>query len=192
MDWAVDFVSNMDRENVKLIRETLEAKVKSESGEYGDAARILWELLIQVRHAKNQEWECMTMVHMGKVYRALRWSIAVQLFEQALELAETIGFTQAKMMALVELGELKCNWGQFEESLALFRQALSLADVGDLDSRRIILLNIVVAYEGLDELETCRMLLQEVIEIDRKIDCDDMDEDLAHRDRIQRAIEEMK
>ena len=192
MDWAVEFVSNMDKENVKLIRETLEAKVKSDSGEYGDAARILWELLIQVRHSKNREWECITMVHMGKVYRALRWSIAVQLFEQAFELADAIGFTQAKMMALVELGELKCNWGQFEESLTLFREALSLADTGDLDSRRIILLNMVVAYEGLDELNTCLMLLKEVIDIDRKIDCDDMNEDLDHRDRLQKALEEMK
>ena len=192
MDWAVDFVSDMNRESVRLIRDTLEAKVKSEAGEYGDAARILWELLIQVRGAKNQEWECMTMVHMGKVYRALRWSIAVQLFEQALELAETMDFPQAKMMALVELGELKCSWGQFEESLAMFDEALALAEDGDLDARRVILLNSVIAYEGLDELETCRELLLEVIEIDGKIDCDDIGEDLAHRDRIEEAIAQME
>jgi tetratricopeptide (TPR) repeat protein len=192
MDWVVDFVSDVDKENVKLIRETLEAKVKSEAGEYGDAARILWELLIQVRYAKNKTWECMTMVHMGKVYRALRWSIAVQLFEQALELADEIGLVRAKMMALVELGELRCHWGQFDESLVLFNEAMSLVEPGDLESRRIILLNIVIAHEGLDELQTCARMLDEVLDIDRQIDCDDMAEDIAHRDRIQRAIKEMK
>jgi tetratricopeptide (TPR) repeat protein len=128
------------------------------------------------------------MVHMGKVYRALRWRIAEQLFEDGLALAETIQLTRAKMMCLAELGEMKCQWGQFEEALDLFSKALALLDPGDMESRRHLMLDMVVAYEGLDELERCRDLLNEVIAIDRKIGCEDVEEDMAHLDRIAQAI----
>lgn len=72
MDWSVDLTSSVDKDELRFIRETLEAKLKAEAGQYGEAARILWELLVQLRHDKNRRWECMTMVNMGKVYRALR------------------------------------------------------------------------------------------------------------------------
>lgn len=188
MDWAVDFLSSVNKDDVRLIRDTLEAKLKAESGQYGEAARILWELLVQVRHAKNRAWECITMVHMGKVYRALRWRIAQQLFEEALELAEAIQLMRAKVMCLGELGEMKCHWGQFEEALELFSKALALLDPGEMESRRHLMLDMVVAYEGLDELERCREILKEVIAIDRKIGCEDVEEDMAHLDRIAQAI----
>lgn len=188
MEWAVDFLPSVGNDDVRLIRDTLEAKLKAESGQYGEAARILWEILVQVRHAKNRRWECITMVHMGKVYRALRWSIAVQLFEDCLELADSIEFDRAKAMCLAELGEMKCHWGQFDESLELFDKALSLVDEGDLESRRMIILNKVVAYEGLDDLERCRELLDQALDIDRKIGCSDIEEDMAHLSRITEAL----
>jgi len=188
MEWAVDFLSSVDKEDVRIIRDTLEAKLKAESGQYGEAARILWELLVQVRHAKRKKWECITMVHMGKVYRALRWRIAEQLFEDCLQLAESIQFDHAKMMCMAELGEMKCQWGQFEEALDLFGKARAMLDKTDRESLRMLMLNTVVAYEGLDELERCRSLLEEVISIDREIGCEDVEEDMAHLDRIVKAI----
>jgi tetratricopeptide (TPR) repeat protein len=188
MDWAVDFLSTVNKDDVRIIRDTLEAKLKAESGQYGEAARILWEILVQVRHAKRRRWECITMVHMGKVYRALRWRIAEQLFEDALPLAEELGFIQAKVMCLAELGEMKCQWGQFDEALDLFGKALALLDESDMENRRMLMLDTVVAYEGLDELERCRSLLEEVITIDRQIGCEDVEEDMAHLDRIVQAI----
>jgi len=188
MDWAVDFLSTVNKDDVRIIRDTLEAKLKAESGQYGEAARILWEILVQVRHAKKRQWECITMVHMGKVYRALRWRIAEQLFEDALPLAEEIGFTHAKVMCLAELGEMKCQWGQFDEALDLFGKALALLDESDMENRRMLMLDTVVAHEGLDDLERCRSLLEEVITIDRQIGCEDVEEDMAHLDRIVQAI----
>jgi tetratricopeptide (TPR) repeat protein len=188
MDWAVDFLSSVDKEDVRIIRDTLEAKLKAESGQYGEAARILWEILVQVRHAKKRDWECITMVHMGKVYRALRWRIAEQLFEDALELAETMQLDRAKVMCLAELGEMKCHWGQFDEALDLFTRALDLVDAEEMESKRLLMLDMVVAYEGLDDLERCREILDEVIVIDKKIGCEDVKEDMAHLDRITQAI----
>ncbi|MCU0693327.1 MAG: hypothetical protein MUF54_18205 [Polyangiaceae bacterium] len=188
MDWSVDLTSSVEKGELKLIQETLEAKLKAEAGQYGEAARILWELLVQLRHDKHQRWECITMVHMGKVYRALRWSIAVSLFEDALELAEALSFDEAKMIALAELGEMKCQWGQFEDSLALLQKAIVLVPEGDLASRRLILLDMVIAYEGLDNMERCHTLLAEVIEIDKHIGKEELGEDLAHLRRLRPGI----
>ncbi len=185
MDWSVDFTSSVDKGELKLIRETLEARLKAEGGQYGEAARILWELLVQLRHEKNRHWECITMVHMGKVYRALRWSIAQSLFEDALALAEELSFTQAQMTALAELGEMKCQWGQFEDSLELLRKALALVPDGDLPNRRLVLLDMVIAYEGLDDIAQCRSLLEEVLEIDRRTGTEELAEDLAHFRRLR-------
>ena len=188
MDWSVDLTTSVDKGELKLIRETLEAKLKAEAGQYGEAARILWELLIQLRHDKNRRWECITMVHMGKVYRALRWSIAVSLFEDALELAEELSFNEAKMMALAELGEMKCHWGQFDDSLELFQKAFELVPEGDLANRRMVMLDMVIAYEGLDDHDRCRELLSEVIEIDKVIGREELAEDLAHLKRLRPGV----
>lgn len=188
MEWAVDFVTAPNKEDVRLIRDTLEAKLKADSGQYGEAARALWELLVQVRHARNRPWECMTLVHMGKVYRVLRWSIAVKLFEEALEVAEREGVTRAQMMAIAELGEMKCSWGQFEESLGLLRRALALAEEGDLASRRELLLDMVVAYEGLDDMARCKALLEEVLALDKVLEPDEIEDDMDHYRRICKAL----
>lgn len=188
MDWAVDFVTTPDKEDVRLMRETLEAKLRADSGQYGEAARILWELLVQVRHDKNWPWECMTLVHMGKVYRVLRWSIATKLFEEALQTAELRGFARAQMMAIAELGEMKCSWGQFEESLDLLHKALELVEPGDLASRRELLLDLVVAYEGCDDMPRCKRLLEEVLKLDREMETDEIEEDLDHYQRICRCV----
>lgn len=190
MDWDVNFVASPDKEDVRIIRDTLEARLKADSGQYGEAARMLWELLIQMRHVHNRRWECITLAHMGKVYRVLRWSIAVQLFEEVLELADAIGFDQAKMIALAELGEMKCSWGQLQESLDLFFKALDLVQDGDLERRREILLDMVLAYEGLDELQRCRELLEEILEIDQRLQSDETEEDQQHFERICMALAE--
>jgi len=186
MEWAVEFASTKNEGNERFLRETLEAKSKADRGQYGEAARILWELLVQVRQ-RDPQWECMTMVHMGKVYRALRWKIAVQLFEDAVELADRISLDTAKMIALAELGELKCQWGQFKESLDLLETAMGLLPEGELRGRRFILLDMTVAYEGLNDLAECESLLDEVVEIDRKIETEELAEDLDHLERIRAA-----
>jgi len=185
MDWAVEFVSTMNRENAKFIRETLDAKARADTGNHNDAARILWELFVQVRHIRDRQWECMTMVHLGKVYRSLRWNIAVQLLEDAIGLSKEIDFSSATMMALVELGEIKCQWGQFTESLALFEEAFELLSEDDLEARRSLLLDMTVSYEGLNNFEKCEQLLAEVIEIDVEIKCEDIQDDLDHLERIR-------
>ncbi len=188
MEWAVEFASEKTEDNERFLRETLEAKSRADRGHYGEAARILWELLVQVR-MRDPQWECMTMVHMGKVYRALRWKIAVQLFEDAVDLADRIGLDAAKMIALAELGELKCQWGQFKESLDLLDSAMKLLTEGDLRGRRFILLDMTVAHEGLNDLAKCESLLNEVVEIDRKIGTDELEDDLEHLERIRAARE---
>jgi len=188
MHWAIDFVSDVKKADVSLMRETLEAKLKADSGQYGEAARILWELLLMVRHAKRRRWECITMIHMGKVYKAIRWRIAVQLFEEALELSEQIGMDRARLMALAELGEMECTWGHFTEALELFERASELLDPADLETRRSLLLVRVLAHEGLNSLDTCTEMLGEVLTLDEELEHPDMDEDRDHLARLQAVL----
>jgi tetratricopeptide (TPR) repeat protein len=186
MEWALEFISNIDKENTKFLRETMEAKVKAEAGQYGEAARVLWELLIQVRHARERRWECMTMVHLGRVYRALRWTIAVNLLEDAVELADELTFDLAKMMALAELGELKCQWGQFRDSLELLSAALELNEEENLEYRRDILIDMVIAHEGLEDFDECEKLLEEIVVIAKRIKSVDLQDDIEHLERIRK------
>jgi hypothetical protein len=192
MDWCVEFVSSVDRDTVRLIRGTLEAKLTAEAGNYGEAARLLWEIMIEVRHEKKRDWECITLVHMGKVYRVLRWSIASKLLQDAVELADSLDFKMAKAMALVEIGEMECQWGNFDKALGHFSMALPLVEPSDKANRRSILLDEAIANEGLDQLDRCRAILREVMEIDKVLGPPDREEDVDHLKRIEDMLAERK
>jgi tetratricopeptide (TPR) repeat protein len=169
MDWAVDFKQPASQADLKLVRDTLDAKHQSELGHHVEAARILWEIAIGARHRGDRLWECMTLVHMGKVYRILRWAVAVQLYELAAELAGAIGFDRARMMALNDLGELRCSWGQLEEAISDLQKGLELIEPDDLQSKRDTMLNLAVAHEGIEHYQNCRRLLEEVVRLDREL-----------------------
>lgn len=190
MDWAIAFSETVTSDNLLLVKETLAAKHQTELGHYDTAARILWELIIEAKHREDAAWECITMVHMGKVYRVLRWGIAVKLYNQAIKLADAIDFKRAKMMALNDLGEMRCSWGELEVSIALFKQSLSLAPLGDIRARRDILLNLAVANEGLGRLAVCRSLLVELIELDKELEHQDLFEDQEYLAEIEARLME--
>lgn len=188
MEWAVDFSATVSAADVEHMRETLEAKLKAESGQHEEATRILWELLVQVRHSKRPRWECITMIHLGKVYKSLRWRTAHQLLEEAQELAERIDFDKGRMLALAELGRLESDWGHFDQALALYAQALPLVEPGELERRRTLLLAQVTAHEGLNQLDRCRELMAEVLHLDDELDHADGSADRARLQRIRTAL----
>jgi tetratricopeptide (TPR) repeat protein len=189
MDWAVDFSATVNTADVEQMRETLEAKLKAESGQHEEAARILWELLVQVRHFKQARWECITMIHLGKVYKTLRWRTAQQLLEAACELAEQINFAHGRMFALAELGRLESDWAHFDQALVLYDQAMPLVESGDLERRRGLLLAQVTAHEGLNQLDRCRELMAEVLHLDDELNHADRDADRARLQRIRTALQ---
>ncbi len=188
MEWAVDFSATVSATDVEQMRETLEAKLKAESGQPEEAARILWELLVQVRHFKQSRWECITMIHLAKVYKTLRWRTAHQLLEAAHELAESISFVQGRMLALAELGCLESDWAHFDQALAHFDTALPLVEPGDLERRRALLLAQVTAHEGLNQLERSRELMAEILHLDDELDHADSSADRARLQRIRTAL----
>jgi tetratricopeptide (TPR) repeat protein len=188
MEWAVDICATVSATDVEQMRETLEAKLKAESGQHQEAARILWELLVQVRHSKQPQWECITMIHLGKVYKALRWRTAHQLLDEARDLAERLAFRQGRMLALAELGQLESDWGHFAEALALFDEALPLVEPADRERRRALLLAQVTAHEGLNQLDRCRELMAEVLHLDDALDHVDAGADRARLQRIRTAL----
>ncbi len=188
MDWAIALGEIVTENNIQFVKETLDAKHQVEMGDHVTAARILWELIIDARHRGDAAGECITMVHMGKVYRVLRWGVAVKLYEQAIKLADAINFTRAKMMALNDLGEMRCSWGELEVSIALFQESISLAQDGDKRARRDILLNLVIANEGLGDLTVCRDLLRELILLDKEIEHQDLLEDREYLAGIEARL----
>ncbi len=188
MEWAVDFCATVSAADVEQMRETLEAKLKAESGQPEEAARILWELLVQVRYSKQPRWECITMIHLGKVYKTLRWRTAHQLLEAAQELAENISFVQGRMLALAERGQLESDWAHFEQALEHYDEALPLVEPGDLERRRALLLAQVTAHEGLNQLDRCRELMAEVLHLDDELDHNDSSADRARLQRIRTAL----
>ncbi len=190
MDWDIDFSETISRDHLQLVKDTLDAKHQAELGNYDDAARILWELLIETKDRGETAWECITTVHMGKVYRFLRWGIAVKLYEQAIKLAESIEFDQAKMMALNDLGEMRCSWGELEVSVQLLKQSLALAQSDDVKSRRDILLNLSIAHEGLGHLTTCKKILKELVQLDKELGHQGLLEDQEHLAEIEDRLVE--
>jgi tetratricopeptide (TPR) repeat protein len=192
MDWSLDFKESASKDDLKLVRDTLDAKHQSELGHHVEAARILWEIAIGARHRGDKIWECMTLVHMGKVYRILRWAVAVQLYELAVELAGSIGFDRARMMALNDLGEMRCSWGQLEESIADLEKCLELIEPDDLQSKRDTTLNLAVAHEGIEHYRKCQKLLQEVVRLDQKLGHPELEDDREHLGDITTRIDEEK
>lgn len=192
VDWAVDFKKPANQDDLKLVRDTLDAKHQSEMGHHVEAARILWEIAIGARHRGDKIWECMTLVHMGKVYRILRWAVAVQLYELAAELAGSIGFDRARMMALNDLGEMRCSWGQLEQAIVDLEKSLELIAPDDLQSRRDATLNLAVAHEGVEHYEKCRRLLEEVVRLDRELGHPELDDDREHLGDITARMNEEK
>ncbi len=188
MEWAVDFSATVDADDVEHMRETLEAKLKAESGQHEEAARILWELLVQVRHSKRPRWECMTMIHLGKVYKSLRWRTAQQLLEEAQSMAERLEFKQGRMLSLAALGQLESDWGHFDAALALYEQALPMVEPADLERRRALLLAKVTAHEGLGQLDRCRELMTEVLHLDDVLEHTDSSADRARLQRIRKGL----
>jgi len=190
MDWSVDFKESASKDDLKLVRDTLDAKHQSELGQHVEAARILWEIAIGARHRGDKIWECMTLVHMGKVYRILRWAVAVQLYELAADLAGSIGFDRARMVALNDLGEMRCSWGQLDEAIADFEKCLELIGPDDLQSKRDVTLNLAVAHEGVEHYQDCRRLLEEVVRLDQQLGHPDLDDDREHLGDITARIKE--
>ena len=190
VDWAVDFNQPASKDDLKLVRDTLDAKHQADLGHHVEAARILWEIAIGARHRGEKTWECMTLVHMGKVYRTLRWAVAVQLYELASELAGSIGFDRARMMALNDLGEMRCSWGQLEEAIVDLEKSLELIEPDDLQSKRDAMLNLAVAHEGVEHYRDCRRLLKEIVRLDRELGHPELEDDREHLSDVTARMNE--
>jgi tetratricopeptide (TPR) repeat protein len=183
MDWNTDFEHELNEDRRRWTRQTLKAQVLCEERKYETAAQELWEVLIEARHAKDRRWECITLAHLGKVYRHIRNGICQKLLEEALELGKELDFTPGRLIAIGELGETACLWGKLGKAREMLEQALSLVDPQRGRDRRAVLLRLAMAYEGQGDIEKARSNLDEVLAIDRKLGIPD-DDDLEHRQRL--------
>jgi tetratricopeptide (TPR) repeat protein len=183
MEWNTDFEEHLTEARRGWTKRTLKAQVLFEQGRYGDAAQELWEVLIEARHAKDRRWECVTLAHQGKVYRHIRNGICKKLLEEAFELSEELDFTPGKLIALGELGETACLWGELDKAVEMLEESLSLVVPERENDRRALLLRLAMVYEGKGETERPRSILEEVLLIDKRLGIDDH-EDREHFERL--------
>lgn len=184
MEWNADFEEDLTEARRRWTKQTLKAQVLFEEGRYGDAAQELWEVLTEARHAKDRRWECITLAHQGKVYRHIRNGICKKLLEEALELSEELDFKPGKVIALGELGETACLWGDLAKARETLEEATSLVEPGRENDRRALLLRLAMVYEGQGEAGEARSIVGEVLEIDKRLGIPD-EEDREHFERLK-------
>jgi tetratricopeptide (TPR) repeat protein len=187
MDWNTDFEHELNEDRRRWTRQTLKAQVLCEEAKYEAAAQELWEVLIEARHAKDRRWECITLAHLGKVYRHIRNGICQKLLEEALELSKELDFTPGKLIAIGELGETACLWGKLGKAREMLEQALSLVDPERGKDRRAVLLRLAMACEGQGDIAKAKSNLDEVLLIDKKLGIPD-EEDREHRQRLNEPV----
>jgi tetratricopeptide (TPR) repeat protein len=188
MEWNVTFENSLGEDEQRWTRQTLKAQVVFEAGQYGNAAKELWEVLIEARHAKNRPWECITLAHLGKVYRHIRNGISLKLLEEALELARELGFTPGELIALGELGESACLWGELTKARETLEEAMRLVEPERQNDRRALLLRLAMVYEGQGSFRKAKSMVGEVLEIDRRLGIPDHD-DREHFERLNGGAE---
>jgi tetratricopeptide (TPR) repeat protein len=188
MEWNVDFEKSLGEDEQRWTRQTLKAQVFFEEGQHGKAVQELWEVLIEARHAQNKRWECITLAHQGKVYRHIRNGICQKLLEEALRLSEEIDFVPGKLIALAELGETACLWGELDKARKMLEQALSLVESRREQDRRAVLLRLAMVLEGQGEIVKAKSLVREVLLIDKRLEIPD-DEDREHLERLNGPAE---
>ncbi len=188
MEWNVTFENSLGEDQKRWTRQTLKAQVVFEAGQYGNAAKELWEVLIEARHAKNAPWECITLAHLGKVYRHIRNGISLKLLEEALELARKLDFTPGELIALGELGETACLWGELPRARKLLEEAMDLVVPERENDRRALLLRLAMVYEGQGASRRAKSMVGEVLEIDRRLGIPDHD-DREHFERLNGTTE---
>jgi len=188
MEWNTDFEEDLTEVRRRWTKQTLKAQVLLEQRKYGEAAQELWEVLTEARHAKDKRWECITLAHQGKVYRNIRNGICQKLLEEALELSEELEFTPGRLIALGELGETACLWGELDKAVKMLEESLSLVEPERENDRRAVLLRLAMVYEGKGEIERPKSILDEVLLIDKRLGIAD-DEDREHSERLQETGE---
>jgi hypothetical protein len=188
MEWNVTFEKSLKEDQQRWTRQTLKAQVVFEAGQYGNAAKELWEVLIEARHAKNEPWECITLAHLGKVYRHIRNGISLKLLEEALELARKLDFAPGELIALGELGETSCLWGELPKARKLLEEAMALVVPERENDRRALLLRLAMVYEGQGASRRAKSMVGEVLEIDRRLGIPDHD-DREHFERLNGGAE---
>lgn len=188
MDWNTDFEEDLTGTRRRWTKQTLKAQVLFEQGKYGEAAQELWEVLIEARHAKDRRWECITLAHQGKVYRQIRNGICKKLLDEAFALSKELDFDPAKLIALGELGETACLWGELDKALGMLEECLSMVDPARENDRRAVLLRLAMVYEGKGEIEKPMSILDEVLLIDKKLGIPDQ-EDREHRQRLGEPVQ---
>jgi tetratricopeptide (TPR) repeat protein len=112
---------------------------------------------------------------------------AITLFQQSLEITESIGDVKTKAATLHELGLIYADTGKIKEAIALYQQSLKIAEsIGDVQTKpaTLAMLGQLLAYQKGDFV-TALDYLQQSLEILQRIQSPDAETVKGIINRVQ-------
>jgi tetratricopeptide (TPR) repeat protein len=171
-----------------LAPQLAEFELRYQGGAYDTAAQVLFgidaDYLIQWGHYRltaglherlqghldDPETNSASKIILAECYRLLgRFSEAIGLFEQALDIARETGYQNAEAAALGSLGNCYLEFGQILRATELYEQAVDIArETGDRIGEGIRLGNLASSYSALGQITRAIGLLEQTLAIARE------------------------
>ena len=143
---------------------------------------VLGEVQAALKHYQNALDHCpdseeaqsekAAIIHNLAIVKANQGQVteAIALYQQSLELKESIGNVQGKAATLHEIARIKANQGQVTEAIALYQQSLELNEqIGDVQGKAATLHCIAMIKANQGQVTEAIALYQQSIDIERQI-----------------------
>lgn len=152
MNWAIPLEVGFPNPAPELMDLAKEARELSDTGRYGAALEILWNLLIPARRAGDEARQAFLYIHMGHVYRHWMWDVAKKFYGEGMNAARSCGYTMAELVACCSMGELFQAWGEPQRAMGQFERSLELALAeGDAAIQHLVLLEMAACCKAKGE-----------------------------------------
>jgi hypothetical protein len=169
MNWELQLAAALGPGDESLLSAAREVRERRESGRYGPALAILWDLLLKARAQGSQERVAFVYVHMGKVYGNWMAHVAFRYFRDALDLAREAGIPQVELVSRHAIAGLYRAWNEPEKALPHLEKSLEVARASSgLWCRRDVLVDLIECLEAVGETRRRR----ELVELRDRIDAE--------------------
>ncbi|MEO1350651.1 MAG: CHAT domain-containing tetratricopeptide repeat protein [Cyanobacteria bacterium J06635_15] len=106
----------------------------------------------------------------GQQYQVSQFQAALQSWQQALEIYQSIGMSETAVYALSGIGNAYFSLGQYQQASSFYHQSLEMADdLGDRQAQATALGNLGLIYEALGQYQQAIESHQQSLAVDRAI-----------------------
>ncbi|MBD2627061.1 tetratricopeptide repeat protein [Trichormus variabilis] len=141
-------------------------------GEIKKAEDVLLDALNSIDNDENLISKKANVLHeLGYIYADTgKIKEAIALYQQSLEIKESIGDVQGKAATLNNLGYIYAKTGKIEEAIALFQQSLQIEEsIGNVQGQATTLHGLASIYADTGKIEEAIALYQQSLEITESI-----------------------